>query len=43
MERIENELIHIGKPIEFNEEKFRKQLAELEVLAKERRVPVRKT
>ena len=31
-----NKMIHIGKPIEFDEEEFRQQLAELEVLSKNR-------
>lgn len=33
LKETENELIHIGKPIEFDEEKFRRQLEELKEIA----------
>lgn len=35
LQSTENELIHIGKPIEFDEEKFRHQLEELDQLSRE--------
>ncbi len=42
LQETENKLIHIGKPIEFDEDLFHRQLKELESIAKEDSMEVRK-
>ncbi len=43
LQETENHLIHIGKPIDFDEEKFGRQMEELRTLLEDENVDIRKT